>query len=197
MTAQCSAGCCRVLLYLFVSLRCLLFPGVQGSRLTASRAQLIMNLLLSDTRWRKHPVSRRIWKKKLMEIDTVQNYHHGKSEVLKLMRIIILFWVLAACGLVDRCQRFVETCCLHRQGLHLQPWRWRYYVSPKRWHLSTCPHGPKTRKNGTINYNDVYDKKLQTCSDDVFKQTNITLFFFCFRKLVASVEVSSILNLHT
>jgi hypothetical protein len=29
----------------------------------------------------------------------------------------------------------------------LAPWRWRQYVSPKRWHLATSLHGAKTQKN--------------------------------------------------
>jgi hypothetical protein len=40
-----------------------------------------------------------------------------------------LLWVLAPCRLVDRYQRFGES------------WRWRQYVSPKRWYLAMSPHG--------------------------------------------------------
>jgi hypothetical protein len=29
----------------------------------------------------------------------------------------------------------------------IQPWRWRQYFSPKRWHLPTSLHGAKTQKN--------------------------------------------------
>jgi hypothetical protein len=32
----------------------------------------------------------------------------------------------------------------------LQPWRWRKYVSPKRWHLPTSVHGAKTQKKNII-----------------------------------------------
>jgi hypothetical protein len=30
--------------------------------------------------------------------------------------MMLVSWVLAPCGFVDRCQRFGETCCLHLQG---------------------------------------------------------------------------------
>jgi hypothetical protein len=39
----------------------------------------------------------------------------------------MFFWVVTPCGLVGRYQRFGET-----YWLHLQPRRWRHYVSPKR-----------------------------------------------------------------
>jgi hypothetical protein len=42
--------------------------------------------------------------------------------------VMMFFWVLAPCILVS---------------LHLQGWRWRQYVSQKRWHL----HGAKTQNN--------------------------------------------------
>jgi hypothetical protein len=32
----------------------------------------------------------------------------------------------------------------------LQPWRWRQYVSPKRWHQPKSLHGDKTQKNSII-----------------------------------------------
>jgi hypothetical protein len=36
--------------------------------------------------------------------------------------------------------------------LDLQPWRWRQYVPPKRWHLPTSLHGAKTQKNNIIHH---------------------------------------------
>jgi hypothetical protein len=48
---------------------------------------------------------------------------------------MFFFWVLAPCRLVGKCQRFGETYCLH-----LQPWRWRQYVSPKRCHIPVNVH---------------------------------------------------------
>jgi hypothetical protein len=42
------------------------------------------------------------------------------------MWMMMLFWVL---------------------GLHLQPWRWKHFVSPKRGHLPTSLHGAKTQKH--------------------------------------------------
>jgi hypothetical protein len=50
-----------------------------------------------------------------------------RHEVFTAVRMMF-FWVLAPCRLAGRCQRFGET-------LHLQLWRWRQFVSPKRWHL--------------------------------------------------------------
>jgi hypothetical protein len=53
--------------------------------------------------------------------------------------IMMMFWVLAPCRFVGRCQHFGEISWLHRQGR-----RWRQYVSPKPWHLPTNLHGAKT-----------------------------------------------------
>jgi hypothetical protein len=48
---------------------------------------------------------------------------------------------------IFRVESFGETYCLH-----LQPWRWRQYVSPERWHLPTSLHGVRTQKNSIIIY---------------------------------------------
>jgi hypothetical protein len=56
--------------------------------------------------------------------------------------MMMLFWVLAPCRMIGRCQHFGRTYCLHPQ-----PWRWRRYVSPKRWHLPTSLHGARTQNN--------------------------------------------------
>jgi hypothetical protein len=37
-----------------------------------------------------------------------------------------------------------------RHCLHLQPRRWRQYVSPKRWCLPTIPYGITTRKSNIV-----------------------------------------------
>jgi hypothetical protein len=55
--------------------------------------------------------------------------------------MMMLFWVLAPCRIVGRCESFGETYCLHFQG-----WKWEQYDSPKR-HLPTSLHGAKTQKN--------------------------------------------------
>jgi hypothetical protein len=52
----------------------------------------------------------------------------------------LVFWVVTQCGLVGRYQRFGGTYCLH-----LQPWRWMQYVSPKRFYRLTSPHGATTQ----------------------------------------------------
>jgi hypothetical protein len=50
--------------------------------------------------------------------------------------LMMMFWVKAPCGLVDRKKSFGEMCCSH-----LQPWRWRQHASPKRLLLPTNFHG--------------------------------------------------------
>jgi hypothetical protein len=44
---------------------------------------------------------------------------------------MLFFWDLAPYRLVGRGHLFGETYCLHLQG-----WRWKQYVSPKRWPVS-------------------------------------------------------------
>jgi hypothetical protein len=58
--------------------------------------------------------------------------------------MMLFFWVLKPFRLVGTCQRFEETCFLR-----LQPWRWRPYISSKRWHLPTRLHGSKPRRTAT------------------------------------------------
>jgi hypothetical protein len=41
---------------------------------------------------------------------------------------MLVSWVLAPCGFVDRCQRFGETCCLHLQGWSNKAIKWRAYI---------------------------------------------------------------------
>jgi hypothetical protein len=53
--------------------------------------------------------------------------------------MMLFFWVLAPCRLVGGRQSFGETYCLH-----LQPWKCRQYVSPKRWHVPMSLQGTKT-----------------------------------------------------
>jgi hypothetical protein len=33
--------------------------------------------------------------------------------------LILVFWAVTPCGLLDKYQRFGETCCLHLQSCHL------------------------------------------------------------------------------
>jgi hypothetical protein len=46
--------------------------------------------------------------------------------------------------------KVVRFCkCIHKVGYifaHVQPWRWRLYVSSKCWHLPMSLHGTKTQK---------------------------------------------------
>jgi hypothetical protein len=59
----------------------------------------------------------------------LHKYRHVRLEVLTTVKMLMLvFWVATPCVLAAKYQRFGETYCLH-----LQPWRWRQYVSPKRW----------------------------------------------------------------
>jgi hypothetical protein len=52
---------------------------------------------------------------------------------------MLVFRVVTPCGLVGRYQRFGKTHSL-------QPWRWREYVSPKRWYLLASTHRTTTQK---------------------------------------------------
>jgi hypothetical protein len=54
-----------------------------------------------------------------------------RFEVLTTMKVLVLFfWVMMMCGLVDRYQHFGETYCLHRQS-------WSVVVAPsKLYHIS-------------------------------------------------------------
>jgi hypothetical protein len=59
-----------------------------------------------------------------------------------MLLVLLFFWVLVPFRLVGTCQYFGET-----YYLHLQHWRWRQYVSLKRWHLPTSLYCAKTQKN--------------------------------------------------
>jgi hypothetical protein len=61
-------------------------------------------------------------------------------------------WRRCSSGLWRRVRRyhhFGETYCIHLQG-HLQPYRWRQYVSPKRWYTPTSLHGVTAQNNNIV-----------------------------------------------
>jgi hypothetical protein len=58
---------------------------------------------------------------------------------------VVVFCAVTPCGLVFRYQRFEETCCPHLQG-----WRWKQYVPPKRWYPPANLHGVTTHKNNIV-----------------------------------------------
>jgi hypothetical protein len=43
-------------------------------------------------------------------------FSHVRSEVFTAVRMVMMFWALAPCRLVGRCQRFGVTYCFHLQG---------------------------------------------------------------------------------
>jgi hypothetical protein len=61
---------------------------------------------------------------------------------------MLAFWIVTLC--------FGEKYCLHFQG-----WRWMQYVPPKRWNLSTSPHGVKK----------------QTTNIDIFTAVTISILY--------------------
>jgi hypothetical protein len=68
-----------------------------------------------------------------------------KSAVLTAVKISMLsLWVVTPCRLVSRYRRFGESYCLH-----LQSWRWRQYVSPKRRYLRVYTATQPTRTTST------------------------------------------------
>jgi hypothetical protein len=70
-----------------------------------------------------------------------------RFEVFTAVRMITYFSVLAPCRPVDANVSEKHTISIFRaQCLHLEPRRWRQYVSPKRRHLPTSLHGAKTQK---------------------------------------------------
>jgi hypothetical protein len=74
---------------------------------------------------------------------------HTILEVFTAVKMLVLvFGVVMPYGLVGRC--FGEMCCLH-----IQPWRWRQYVPPKRWYLPTSPRDVtalKTSIDSTVHF---------------------------------------------
>jgi hypothetical protein len=67
-----------------------------------------------------------------------------------------LFQVVTPYGLVGRYQHFGETYCLH-----IQPWRWRQYVYPKRWYLPTSPRCVVSQNN--IDTSPPWKLKISPC----------------------------------
>jgi hypothetical protein len=45
--------------------------------------------------------------------------------------------------------------------IYLQPWRWKQYVSPKRWHLPTSLRGAKTQKNNITIHKPVHSYRTR------------------------------------
>jgi hypothetical protein len=91
----------------------------------------------------------------LIDLTTPTTY----GEEYKLQIAMLLFWVVTPYRLAGR--RFGETYCLtpyslagRRFGetncLHLQTWRWKQYVSPKRWYLPTSLFGVATQDNNIV-----------------------------------------------
>jgi hypothetical protein len=64
--------------------------------------------------------------------------------------LVLLFWVVAPCGLVGGYKCFRGTHCLHLQG------RRRQYVPPKRRCLPTSPYGVATKKTNTDNSSEIW-----------------------------------------
>jgi hypothetical protein len=65
----------------------------------------------------------------------IWSFHGGEDDDI----VVLWFW-----RPVDSS---VDSSVLEKHTVSLQPWRWRQYVSPKRWHLPTSLHGSKTQKN--------------------------------------------------
>lgn len=63
-------------------------------------------------------------------------------EVFMAVRIVMLFQVVAPCGLAGRCHHIGKTYCLHLQG-----WRLKSHASPKCWRLAMSLHGAKTKES--------------------------------------------------
>jgi hypothetical protein len=65
-----------------------------------------------------------------------------------------------------QCQSFGET-----YYLHLQPWRWKQHVSPKRWYLPMSPHGITTQKNNVVIFttvrtlNLIHKVRIKVCNN--------------------------------
>jgi hypothetical protein len=99
----------------------------------------------------------------------IKQLHCLRFEVLTAVRMVMLFfWVLAPYRLIGRCQPldaklesgriYIGLCkSLHFPASPLQPWRWKKYVSPKRWHLPTSLHGAKIQNNNIISLWTVWD----------------------------------------
>jgi len=64
-----------------------------------------------------------------------------RSKVLTAMKMsVLIFWVVTPYGFVGKYQLYEGTYCFHLHG-----WRWKQYVSPSGWYLSTSPHGVTTQ----------------------------------------------------
>jgi hypothetical protein len=51
-----------------------------------------------------------------LEANAEKINEYMRFEVLKVVRMIMFFWVVTPCRLVDRYQNFGKTYCLHLQG---------------------------------------------------------------------------------
>jgi hypothetical protein len=72
-----------------------------------------------------------------------------KFEVLPAVKMsMLVFWVVTPCGLAVRYQRLRGTYCLHLQG-----WKWRKYVAPKRCYPPLSPQGVTTQKINMVKEN--------------------------------------------
>jgi hypothetical protein len=121
----------------------------------------------------------------------------SEIKCLSLDDDVLLF--LEPCRLVGRYQRFGETYCIHLQG-----WRSRQYVSPKRWHLTTSLQGAKSQKNNIIILTAVKTSNLTCLSllPHIFPLLllfcypySLSLFLFGFKGLMFSqISISDIFS---
>jgi hypothetical protein len=97
----------------------------------------------------------------------------GYEDVDCIELVMLLFWVVTACELVGRYQRFGGTYC------PTQPERWRQYVSPKRWYLSTSSQAVTIQKTNIDVFTAVRTSDL-IFSQPVFERS-IVMSSSCLR----------------
>jgi hypothetical protein len=110
----------------------------------------------------------------VQHLDTRVSYRMVGFGVLTAMKMsMLVVRVVMPCGPVGRYRRFGGTY-LHlqpwkphfgeRNCLHLQPGRWREYISLKSWYLPRSPHGITAQKNNTGGNGDVWViKRITRC----------------------------------
>lgn len=106
--------------------------------------------------------------------------------------MIVVFWEVMSCSLVDRLQCFSGVFCLHVQG-SLIPWRWREWISAHHWYLSTRRYDTTSQHTIYLLYSSLQELALNLCvqkllcgsmASEVYVVTRAIICCYRYRYLV-------------
>jgi hypothetical protein len=76
-------------------------------------------------------------------VDTVSSLYNAFQRQVLVGWLAIMLLVLSSSATWKHIAQVAPLYYIHYRTSHIEPWRWKEYVSPKRWHRPTKPHGAK------------------------------------------------------